>query len=416
MRYVSVCSGIEAASVAWHPLGFTPVAFAEIDPFASAVLAARWPGVHNVGDFTDFSRIEGVLSGGDQAPVDLLVGGTPCQSFSVAGQRGGLDDPRGNLALEYLRLAQRLRTRWILWENVPGVLSSNGGRDFGAFLGAVEDSGYGWAYRILDAQHFGLAQRRKRLFVVGCLGDWASPAKVLLEPESVRGHPAPSREERKNITGTLTASSGGCDENDAANGRLIVHTLQVVAYQCQGTNVGEAGTLRAGNGGLTEGVPFIVAPLAGHHPRGRVPLVVRTAEVCPTLRAGGNRTGGHRPPGTDVDTVTSLVVEIRTAHTSANGQAVFHTAVVRRLTPRECERLQGFPDDYTLVPYRGKPAADGPRYKAIGNSMAVPVIRWIGSRIAAQDAVRTARNTGPETENTSGANNHENHLRRNPPT
>src|SRR5690606_13168133 len=154
VRYLSVCSGIEAATVAWHPLGWTPVGFSEIEKFPSAVLAHHYPAVRNFGDMTRYREWPDVRP-------DLLVGGTPCQSFSVAGLRKGLDDPRGNLALVFLGLVDRYRPRWVVWENVPGVRSSGKGRDFGAFLGALGELGYGWAYRSLDAQYFGLAQRRE---------------------------------------------------------------------------------------------------------------------------------------------------------------------------------------------------------------------------------------------------------------
>ena len=233
MRYGSVCSGIEAATMAWHPLGWTPAFFSEIEAFPSAVLAHHYGsnmpgeplaknGIPNYGDFTQI--------GEDAGPIDLLVGGTPCQSFSVAGKRLGLDDPRGNLALEYLSLARRLRARWIVWENVPGVVSSvtdeedgEGGiqsgiegreagdewieeSDFATFLSFVRECGYGFAYRVLDAQYvrvdgFGRAvpQRRRRVFVVGYLGDWRRAAAVLLEPQGMRGDSAPRREPGKEL-------------------------------------------------------------------------------------------------------------------------------------------------------------------------------------------------------------------------
>ena len=187
LRYLSVCSGIEAASMAWEPLGWQPAAFAEVEKFPSAVLAHHWPQVPNLGDMTRYESW-------DLGAIDLLVGGTPCQSFSVAGLRKGLHDPRGGLMLTYLEIARRFGPRWLVWENVPGVLSSHGGRDFGAFLGALGALGYGWAYRVLDAQWFGVAQRRRRVFVVANLGDGAAPAKVLFERESVCRNPAPSRE------------------------------------------------------------------------------------------------------------------------------------------------------------------------------------------------------------------------------
>jgi site-specific DNA-cytosine methylase len=201
LRYLSVCSGIEAASMAWEPLGWQPAAFAEVEKFPSAVLTHHWPQVPNMGDMNNHEQW-------DLPAIDVLVGGTPCQSFSVAGLRKGLRDPRGGLMLTFLEIAQRRRPRWIVWENVPGVLSSHGGRDFGAFLGALGALGYGWAYRVLDAQWFGVAQRRRRVFVVANLGDGAAPAKVLFESESVRRNPAPSRETGER-TAAFTPSSIG---------------------------------------------------------------------------------------------------------------------------------------------------------------------------------------------------------------
>ena len=199
MKYLSVCSGIEAASVAWHPLGFKPVAFSEIEKFPSAVLAHHYPNTPNLGDMTkcnDWKLNE---------PIDLLVGGTPCQAFSVAGLRKGLDDPRGNLTLTFLAMARKFRPRWIVWENVPGVLSDKTNA-FGALLAGLAELGYGCAYRVLDAQFFGVAQRRRRVFVVGYLGDWQRAAAVLFEPESLRGDSAPSRKTREGIAGATRPS------------------------------------------------------------------------------------------------------------------------------------------------------------------------------------------------------------------
>lgn len=311
MRYLSVCSGIEAASVAWHALGWEPVAFSEIDPFASAVLEARFPGVPNLGNMENYREW-------NVPTFDVLVGGTPCQSFSVAGLRKGLDDPRGNLALVYLGLVDRFRPRWCVWENVPGVLSSSGGRDFGSFLGGLAQLGYGFAYRVLDAQYvrveshpYAVPQRRRRVFVVGCAGgDWRSAAEVLLEPEGVRGDSAPRREARKGVAGGAA---------DGARGGGVAGTVAAFSWP---------------------------------------------VEVADPITANEGATYTHEG-----------------SRNFRMHNVVPATMAVRRLTPRECERLQGFPDDWTAITYRGKPAADGPRYKALGNSMAVNVMRFIGERL-----------------------------------
>ena len=332
MRYGSVCSGIEAASVAWEPLGWKPAWFSEIEPFPSAVLAHRFPGVPNLGDMTTLHEREEFKHGA----IDLLVGGTPCQSFSVAGLRAGLEDPRGNLALVFLRLASIARPRWIVWENVPGVLSSSGGRDFGSFLGALEELGYGWAYRVLDAQYFGVPQRRRRVFVVGYLGDWRPPAAVLFEPESLRGDTEAGRETPVQVARCITAGTG--IRYDAETDDLI--------------------------------------PVAFHATQDPV-----SGPVSPALGAN-SYIGVLMDQGGSVMNIEQDKTGTLRRETKGHEPVVWHQGV-RRLTPRECERLQGFPDDWTLVTHRGKPAADGPRYKACGNSMAVPVMRWIGERIEA---------------------------------
>ncbi len=205
MKFGSLCSGIEAASAAWNPLGWHAEFFSEIDPFASAVLAQRHPTVPNLGDMTNFKDWP-------DATLDVLCGGTPCQSFSNAGLRAGLDDPRGQLMLTFGAIAARYRPRWLVWENVPGVLSSNGGADFAAFLRLLAQLGYGFAYRVLDAQYVrvdgyarAVPQRRQRVFVVGCLGDWRSAAAVLLERESLQGHPAPRRSAGTRVATCLDA-------------------------------------------------------------------------------------------------------------------------------------------------------------------------------------------------------------------
>jgi DNA (cytosine-5)-methyltransferase 1 len=323
MKYLSVCSGIEAATVAWHPLGWSPVAFAEIEKFPSAVLAHHYPSVPNLGDMTKFKDWP-------DADVDVLVGGTPCQSFSVAGLRQGLADPRGNLCLTFLAIADKYRPEWLLWENVPGVLSSDGGRDFGAFLGGLGQLGYGWSYRVLDAQYvrvdgFGRAvpQRRRRVFVVGNLRDWRRSAAVLFERESLQGNTPPRRQAGQGLTAEIAPS--------------IVSS---------GRGVERAGDTR---GGALAAEPGIKQQTY--------------LAVADTLTSNGDAHSGFRDE-------KGLVPIADTAW------------AVRRLTPVECERLQGFQDDYTQIPWRGKNGApDGPRYKALGNSMAVNVMRWIGQRI-----------------------------------
>ena len=450
LRYGSVCSGIEAATVAWEPLGWEPAFFAEIAKFPRAVLQYHYPHVPLHGDFT-------TIETGQYGTIDLLVGGTPCQSFSIAGLRGGLDDGRGNLALEFLRLAGRLCPRWILWENVPGVLSSNGGRDFGAFLGGLAELGYGFAYRGLDAQFFGLAQRRLRVFVVGYSGDWRRAAAVLFEPESLRGDSPPRRQTRQGIAPTISArptGGGGLGTDFDLDGGLIAaiqeraytlearNQMQAVAFggvnTAGVTDISAALTAKAGSRQDFESETFIAHALAGdafdasEDGTGRGTPIVPIAfsckdhgadagELAPTLRAMGHQ-GSHanaggqlavalrgRKDGATAELGGDISNAIR-ASTGGGDKAHVLTHAVRRLTPRECERLQGFPDGYTRIPVRHyaaqritklRPAdmwepspgggwnlmaADGPRYKGLGNSMAVPVMRRIGERIALMEA------------------------------
>jgi site-specific DNA-cytosine methylase len=272
LRYLSVCSGIEAASVAWEPLGWQPAAFSEVEKFPSAVLAHHWPDVPNLGDMTQYEQWK------ELGAIDLLVGGTPCQSFSVAGLRQGLRDPRGGLMLTYLEIARSFGPRWLVWENVPGVLSSHGGRDFGAFLGALGALGYGFAYRVLDAQWFGVAQRRRRVFVVGHLGDWTAAAKVLFERESVRRNPAPSREKGQGAAADARAgveASGGSEPVGALDCRIGAqraqnaqagHYIAATAEGCDLFNHAVTGSvahsIRVGNGNAMGGVPSVVGALS----------------------------------------------------------------------------------------------------------------------------------------------------------
>ena len=527
MRYGSVCSGIEAATVAWEPLGWTPAFFSEIDPFCSSLLDQRYPGVPNYGDFTQL--LDPAHPVHSQPPIDVLVGGTPCQDFSIAGLRAGVAGARGSLTLDFCRLVDVLRPRWVVWENVPGVLSSDGGRALGAFTGALAELGYGFAWRVLDAQYFGLAQRRKRVFVVGHSGGQPGrPGAVLLEPEGVRGDP-PSRKQARQVATSDVGSRAACGsarpslaitERGRGDGLSLEHqeevayaltnpgdggrtnnrmvaveevtitqadvagTLDSNYFKGQGSRQGGerefvatlspevAGTLGgssqsggfrttdldnsgafiacvftgdgevadpvSANEGRTythEGNVFRMHNCVGFYPTGGTHGVSATDEGMPPLKVGTGE-GGNAPavafslsPGRagcgEQEKDDLFVAERHTSRTLTTncgadpsnhqgGMLVLSSAVafngyqrtegsitwplgacdgrkvevgvrqgfsVRRLTPRECERLQGFPDDYTLVPYRKGLSADGHRYKALGNSMAVPVMRWIGARI-----------------------------------
>jgi DNA (cytosine-5)-methyltransferase 1 len=286
VRFLSVCSGIEAASVAWQPLGWQAAAFAEIEPFPCAVLAHHFPEVPNLGDITKFSSWP-------DADFDVLVGGTPCQSFSVAGLRAGLSDPRGNLALTYLAIADRYRPRWLVWENVPGVLSSGDGRDFGSFLGGLGQLGYGFAYRVLDAQYFGLAQRRKRVFVVGHLGDWRRAAAVLFERESLRWDSPPSRgagERAAPAIAARTSGGGGLGTDFDLDGGLIANALH--ASDGRHAVRRDADNIVAFGGTNTQGAIDVAAALQAHSgPVGRLDFATETFMVAGTLNSSGRAAG-----------------------------------------------------------------------------------------------------------------------------
>ena len=421
MKFLSVCSGIEAASCAWD---WEAVAFSEIEKFPSQVLSHHYPETSNWGDMTKFKEWP-------DANVDVLVGGTPCQSFSVAGLRKGLDDPRGNLMLTYLAIAAKYRPKWVVWENVPGVLSSNGGLDFASFLRGLGECGYGFAYRVLDAQYFGVPQRRRRVFVVGCLGDWRSAAAVLFEQHSLQGHPAPSRKKGESFTETARKS--------AASSRWpadISSTLDTTFGAKQGledqhvnagcpmfvpaemTTVQTLRTRRPGEGGMSHDHEHLVPTLspalntcsgANHAPDTKAYVVQPTyslqgaGQTSKTANGSGineevsftlSTVDVHGVAvGTDVynGTITGdVAATMGTPGSSVNasGPTVMQSMAVRRLTPMECERLQGFPDGYTDIKPNGKSTPDGPRYKALGNSMAVPVMRWIGQRIEAVDRIK----------------------------
>ena len=458
MRYGSVCSGIEAASVAWHSLGWEAQWFSEIEHFPSEVLKYRFPNVPNLGDMTQLNQFQQF----NEQPIDLLVGGTPCQSFSVAGLRKGLADPRGNLMLTFLSIADKRRPKWILWENVPGVLSSNGGKDFSTFLGALGELGYGFAYRVLDAQHFGVAQRRRRVFVVGYLGDWRPAAAVLFESESLQRDSKSSRAKRQetptDAQGSVGATSdvscaggnvspcvtskwktgyGGPSGSNETGNMVYEQVAQPIPIHDQATRFqgkrgdkqdGKGNGLGIGNEGdvmntLTKADKHAVAqPIAAHKvsptitakmqgmsgwaPYNETEHLVPVAQpialdtynyttnerITQTIRSQKSDTehiGAVMQP-IAVDCFNQTINEKTTQTIGSSASDINHiggvlqTMAIRRLTPKECERLQGFPDDWTKIPYRNKPAdqcPDGPRYKACGNSMAVPVMRWIGERI-----------------------------------
>lgn len=439
MTYISVCSGIEAVSVAWEPLGLRPLGFMETDPFCSALLAYRWPSVPNFGNVWDFDSWRFLHENGRP---DVLVGGTPCQSFSFAGLRRGLSDSRGQITLRFLDFVRILRPRWVVWENVPGVLSADHGEAFGVLLGTLDECGYGVAWRVLDAQYFGVPQRRRRVFVVGHHRDWRPAAEVLFEPESLcRDTPARRKARQATPGGTVygvevgpaggrftdlaptldarckdsairnqigllvfggnntygpidvaTACNahGGSGRMDFETETFVTHTLRGNGFDASEDGTGRgtplvAGTLKANHGGGGFGSdssnPFIpIAFSANDHGAdagAATPTLRVEAQIAVCIQEGQTGVREHETAGT---------LRPDAAGSQAGESLVRRRMAVRRLTPRECERLQGFPDDYTLVPYRGKPAADRPRYRAIGNSMAVPVMRWIGQRLLSANA------------------------------
>lgn len=535
LQYGSVCSGIEAVSLAWQPLGWHPAWFSEIEPFPKAVLAHHYPDVPNLGDMTGIANQ--VLAGIATAP-DILVGGTPCQAFSVAGTRKGLADPRGALTLKYTELANAIdETRQqlhqqpsiIVWENVPGVLSDKSNA-FGCLLGALagesrelQPPGAKWthagcvsgprrriAWRVLDAQYFGVAQRRKRVFLVASGRDELDPAEVLFEPARLHGDSAPGEQAWQIAAGSAASSphragrfsgsmagayervsvtvcfgggnrQGPIDTAACLTARGHKCDFEVETFAAQSVTGQRTHALNTANGGkgssedgtgrgvpiVTHKAPFLGMPFAySQNSRNEAPILGFTAKdhgadalenLAPTLRAGGHA-GSHpnagvmpaiafktlqatfnyeisgtlishyskRQENPDAILGPNLVarfVAVRGREGGATAElggavadalrasdggsdkphvllpsleAYFHGELipqdesgwaqwacwrVRRLMPLECERLQGMPDNYTLVPYRGKPAADAPRYKAIGNSMAVPCVAWLGQRL-----------------------------------
>lgn len=462
MRYLSLYSGIEAASVAWEPLGWTPLAFSEFDRAPSAVLAHRFPGVPNLGDVT---AVDWEAWRAEHGRPDVMIAGSPCQAFSVAGKRRSLEDARGNLALFTAELVRYLDPRVFIFENVPGVLSTTDNA-FGCFLGEIvgagaplTPAGERWsnagvvsgperraAWRVLDAQYFGVAQRRRRIFVVASADDGPDPAQVLLEPEGVRRHHPPSREPREGAAGGapsgFAASSLGSYAESAGGGTPranggdlgggsetliadVAHTLRGEGFDASedGTGRGTPLVIASWHANAercidysppitrqNDGPPIVMAPAFSKRPGQQIAtrtddssFALTTGEPPRVLAFNARQDpdiSGEVTHPLDTDGYTQAVAfaqnqlgEIRTSQVSGtlntNGNATGRCAplaavgmAVRRLTPIETERLQGFPDGWTELP--GK-SADGPRYKMCGNSMAVPVIRWLGARIEAVD-------------------------------
>lgn len=501
-RYGSVCSGIEAVAVAWRPLGLAPAWLSEVDPFANAVLAHHYPDVPNLGDMT---RIADAVRDGTVVAPDILVGGTPCQAFSIAGLRRGLSDERGALTLRYVELANAIDqvrseedrpSTIVLWENVVGVLSDRGNA-FGGFLAALvgEDRelrppGHRWsnagcvygpqralAWRILDAQFFGVAQRRRRVFLVASARADFDPAAVLFECGGLCGDSASGEEARedtaaaaaprapgegrttggaKNGAGTaseeplacfgggntsgpieraacltakghkcdfevetfavqsftghvshaLNTANGGKGSSEDGTGRGVPVIALERGAQCMGGDIAHPLTCASsvtedGNG---RGVPIVSleytaragVPLGderdslafAQNSRGELRFEGGRGQRVGALSAGGGIPGQGMPviaqaPPSEAERACSyeahLECRIRADHTPEGHW--WQRWQVRRLMPLECERLQGLPDHYTRIPWRGALAADGPRYKAIGNSMAVPCVRWLGERL-----------------------------------
>ncbi len=407
MNYATICSGIGAPEEAWKDMWRAPVFTSEIEAFPSAVLKHHYPDVPNYGDITKYKEWP-------DHELDVLIGGTPCQSFSVAGLRRSLDDDRGNLTLTFLRLAERYQPRFTIWENVPGVLNTSDNA-FGCFLGGLVGSdkvpvpnsgqGQGWgnsgfiygserlaAWRVLDAQHFGVPQRRRRVFVVASPREMGfAPCQILFEPESLCVNIKTRRETGKRVARCLKGKSNPSHREDSDTLVFENHPQDSRVTECGET----APTVHSKYGTGGGNVPLVMgnAEAVAIHPH----AIGRKDKAGP--QAKPYRTDGKAYTHNSRGTAQAVAIQDgRGMNKGQHGlgideggpsytldqtgaQSVSTDSIVRRLTSMECERLQGFPDRYTLIPFRGKPAADSPRYKALGNSMAVPVVRWIGKRI-----------------------------------
>jgi len=395
LNVLTACSGIGAPEHAWRDLPFNFIGCSEIEPFPSAVLKHHYPNLTNYGDMTKYRdwKID--------EPITALFAGTPCQSFSVAGLRQGLDSPNGNLALVFLGMVERFAPRCVVWENVPGVLSSNGGRDFGAFLGALGQLGYGYAYRTLDSQYFGVPQRRRRVFVVGYLGDWRRAAAVLFEPKSLHGDITKSRKTRQKVAPSVTTGppySRTGNERVEVDALVLERTVDQVyenypmASVIKKVDVCQTVAARWGTGG--NNVPLVQSVYENQK------ADVSLSDKTNPLTAGGGKPGqGYAAilenqtqwPAEIGNTLGADWGDVRgrnNQHINAGAPYFIPSQNrVRRITCGEAEKLQGFEPGYTDIQYRGKPAPDSQRYKALGNSMTVDVVKWIGQRIQMVEAV-----------------------------
>lgn len=350
MKYLSLFSGIEAASVAWKDLDWECVGVCEIDKFASAVLKHHYPTVPNYGDITTLSeeKLNEIKNTHADEPL-LVIGGSPCQSFSICGRKEGLDDPRGNLMFEYVRVVETLQPKYFIWENVPNVLSKGMSAAFGTLLRSMVECGYSIGWRVLDAQHFGVAQRRRRVFLIGCIGE-ESPFEILFESQSMQGSSESSRKVQQDNPSNTTSSP--------SKHHRVRPKLEFVSMLKN-----------------TQSSTSCYEP----------------ADVSFTLTANMGTGGGHVPMISDpkptrnkVGTLCARDFKGPSREWVNQGKFIPHMGKVRKLTPIECERLQGFPDNYTRISWNGKDEDNcpvSPRYKTLGNSMAVPVMRWLGERI-----------------------------------
>jgi DNA (cytosine-5)-methyltransferase 1 len=441
---VSLFAGIGGLDLACQRAGIEVRAAVEMDPGCRAVLARHFPGTALFDDVTEVTGDQ-LRTTGFVPRRGVLAAGWPCQGNSVAGRRGGLADPRSGLWRHVVRLLAETRPRWFLGENVHGLLSVRSGRDFAAVVRDLDDLGYGVAWRVLDAQWFGVPQRRRRVFLAGCLGDPCRPVQVLLEPESGGGHPAQSRQAPANVAGTLGSRAGGSRTTDLdGHGAYVASTLQgggqrghrvdaegaagghllPVPVAVRGRDGGsriEAGqpgdpafTLRTPGDGSS--YPMVAYTLTGERfDASEDGTGHGTPLVFAPLTAGTAAGPGVNPPGRRVEDDTNLVAlpvqDGRAVDKAQHGaglgspgdpsytldttgaQSVATTAAVRRLTPRECERLQGFPDDWTRWLADGTEQSDSARYRELGNAVAVPVAAWITGRLAAAEAGGAARST-----------------------